>query len=338
MSQFVTVRNVVRRFGSLVAVDNANLEVEQGQVLALLGPSGCGKTTLLRILGGLDAPDSGVIEVGGREMNGPHTFVPPEQRQVVLVFQDFALFPHMDVGKNIAFGVAKGVDRRQRVAELLDLVGLAGLEKRMPHQLSGGQQQRVALARALAANPRLILLDEPFSNLDPSIRARVREEVRALIRKIGITAIFVTHDQDEALSLSDRVAVMIGGRILQLDTPAEIYANPATRGVAEFMGNTAFIPGDARDGKVSCELGVLPMKTPLSGRVDVLIRAEDVDRDQDGTKATVDAVSYLGHEQMVTLRLAAGSIVLARWRADEPVAVGESVCVRARGPVHVFPV
>ncbi len=338
MSHFVTVRNVSRHFGGVVAVDNVALDVEQGQVLALLGPSGCGKTTLLRILGGLDAPDAGTISVGDREMNGPTTFVPPEKRQVVMVFQDFALFPHMDVGKNIAFGVPKGVEKKQRVGELLELVGLPGLEKRMPHQLSGGQQQRVALARALAANPRLILLDEPFSNLDPSIRARVREEVRQLIQAVGITAIFVTHDQDEALSLSDRVAVMIGGRILQVGSPAEIYANPASRAVAEFIGQANFLPGDADGSFVTCDAGRLAIHSPASGPVDVLIRAEDVQRSHDGTKATVESASFLGHEQMVTLKLPEGGILLARWRADCLVEAGQQVCIAIPGPVHVFPV
>jgi iron(III) transport system ATP-binding protein len=220
---FLTCRGLYKRFGTTNAVDGVDLNVADGHLLSLVGPSGCGKTTLLRLIAGFETPDAGEIELDGRRLCGPGTFVPPEKRKISLVFQDFALFPHMNVAANISFGLPKEADKKRRVGELLDLVGLQGLESRMPHQLSGGQQQRVALARALAAEPKLILLDEPFSNLDPSVRARVRGEVKQLLQTVGITAIFVTHDQEEALSLAEQVGVMIDGHILQVGTPTEVY-------------------------------------------------------------------------------------------------------------------
>jgi iron(III) transport system ATP-binding protein len=337
MDAFVSLRGIVRRYGDVMAVRSADLDVAKGSITALLGPSGCGKTTLLRLIGGLDTPTAGRISLDGAELNGANVFVPPERRHVVMVFQDFALFPHMDVGRNIAFGLPAGVDRKRRVGELLQLVGLAGLEHRMPHELSGGQQQRVALARALAAEPRLILLDEPFSNLDPSIRARVRAEVRALIHQVGITAIFVTHDQDEALSLADQVAVMIDGRILQTGSPRDLYVAPATRAVAEFIGQPNFVPGMADGGCVSCELGNLPVANQVEGAVDVMVRPEQVVASEAGAAAEVVDCTYIGREQMATLRLASGAIVRARWHPGAVLTAGDRVYVEVEGQVRAFP-
>ena len=209
-----------KAFGDAAAVDDASFHVTAGTVLALLGPSGCGKTTTLRLIAGLDRPDAGTIVLGGSEVQGPDVSVPPERRRVGLVFQDYALFPHLDVRANVGFGLSRRNGRAARVAETLELVGLSALASRMPHELSGGQQQRVALARALAPNPRVVLLDEPFSNLDAALRNDLRNDVRRVLRESGTTAVFVTHDQEEALSLADQVAVMIDGRVLQVGAAA----------------------------------------------------------------------------------------------------------------------
>jgi iron(III) transport system ATP-binding protein len=212
----------------------------------------------LRVVAGFESADAGAVELDGRLLTARGVFIPPENRRVGLVFQDFALFPHMDVAANVAFGMPTGVDKRRRVEQMLELVGLAGLGRRMPHELSGGQKQRVALARTLAAEPKLVLMDEPFSNLDPGMRSRVRAEVRKLIESLGMTTVFVTHDQEEALSISERVAVMLEGRIVQAGSPGDVYRYPASRSVAEFLGDANIIEGIARDGAVDCELGVVP--------------------------------------------------------------------------------
>jgi iron(III) transport system ATP-binding protein len=338
MTEFLSCRDVVKRFGATTAVNGANLGVREGEVMALLGPSGCGKTTLLRLIAGFEAPDGGEIKLNGRLLSGANAFVPPDKRRVSLVFQDFALFPHMNVAANVAFGLPKGGDRRQRVAGLLKLVNLEGLDERMPHQLSGGQQQRVALARALAAEPALILLDEPFSNLDPSIRARVRSEVKQLIHSIGITAVFVTHDQEEALSVADEVAVMIDGRILQTGAPSRVYTEPVNREVGEFVGNPNFLEGRVHDLTVECELGVLPVVAGFAGPADVMVRAESLAiTEGEGVPAEVTGIEYYGHDQMVTVRLESGRSLHIRLLAAPVLAVGQRVGVTVRGEVSAFP-
>jgi len=337
-NEFLSCRGVSKRFGQTRAVDRADLVVEQGQIFALLGPSGCGKTTLLRLIGGFETPDSGAIELGGRLLVSPSQFVPPEKRKVAIVFQDFALFPHMNVAKNIAFGLPKGANRRRRVAELLDLVGLEELGQRMPHEISGGQQQRVALARALAAGPTLMLLDEPFSNLDPSVRQRVRSEVKQLIQSIGITAIFVTHDQEEALSLAEGVAVMMEGHILQSGSPAEIYTHPVSRPVAEFIGDANFLPGEIADGLARCELGQLRVRADFEGKADVMIRAEEIALSSDGGAISeVMEVEYYGHDQMATVRAPSGRLLKVRLPAGRQATPGERVTLTVQGEVLAFP-
>ncbi|HSK94243.1 MAG TPA: ABC transporter ATP-binding protein [Candidatus Angelobacter sp.] len=243
-----------KRFGEVVAVDDVDLAVAEGEFLGVLGPSGCGKTTLLRLVAGFERPDAGGIEIDGAAVAGPRRNVPPERRRIGMVFQESALFPHLDVAGNIGFGLARR-EREARVAELVALVGLAGLQRRMPHELSGGQQQRVALARALAPDPALVLLDEPFSSLDATLRAQLRGEVRDILRTAGATTVFVTHDQGEALEISDRVAVMRAGRLEQVSTPDELYLRPVNRFVAGFVGEANLLPGEVRHGEVQTLVG-----------------------------------------------------------------------------------
>ncbi|MYG93344.1 MAG: ABC transporter ATP-binding protein, partial [Acidimicrobiia bacterium] len=257
-----------KSFDATVALDDFNLEVESGSLLTVLGPSGVGKTTALRILAGFEMPDSGTVRVNGQTVNGPGIFVPPERRQVGMVFQNYALFPHLSVARNVAFGL-DARHRERRVSQVLEMVGLAGFEKRMPHELSAGQQQRVALARALAPGPQVILADEPFSNLDAALRKRLRAEVRSILREAQTTAIMVTHDQEEALAVSDQLALMNEGRVVQTGPPDHVYRNPATSWVAEFLGDADFFDANAKGGRITTPFGTFP--TTRSGKVKVMV-------------------------------------------------------------------
>jgi iron(III) transport system ATP-binding protein len=273
------VRGLSRSYGGQPALADADVTVEEGSITVVLGPSGSGKTTLLRLVAGFERPDAGTITVGGQLVAGPGRLVPPERRRVAIVPQEGALFPHLSVAANIAFGLHRGPDRSARVTECLELVGLAGYERRRPDQLSGGQQQRVALARALAPHPSLILLDEPFSALDAAMRPQVRADVVAALRADGATAVVVTHDRDEALALADQVVVMIDGRIEQAADPVTLYRSPANSRVAEFIGRGEVVRG-VRDGDVvrtpSGELPVDPASRTSDGEVDVVVRPEPV--------------------------------------------------------------
>ena len=334
-------RAVAKRFGGTVALEAFDLQVEAGTIVALLGPSGCGKTTALRLVAGLEDPDAGTIEIRGRTVNGPGVFVPAEQRGVGLVFQDYALFPHLSVGANVGYGLRgmSSADRAAKVRDALTLVGLRGTEERLPSQLSGGQQQRVALARALAPNPELILLDEPFSNLDAALRETVREEVRAILEQAETTAVFVTHDQEEALSLADQVAVMHHGHIHQVAPPQTLYNRPATRFVAEFVGDADVLPA-RRVGAylVDTPLGRLSTADPVQSEVSaVILRPESLTiRPTPDGLGTVRAVSFFGHDQMVTVELPDGTCVRARRGATLDVHRGDRVAVEVTGRVTVF--
>ena len=304
------------------ALRGATLDADAGSLVAVLGPSGCGKTTLLRCIAGLERPDRGEIEIGGTTVSGARP-VPPERRRVGLVPQEGALFPHLDVGQNVAFGLRgqPRSDRRARVEEMLDLVGLPGMADRLPHQLSGGQQQRVAVARALAPEPVAVLLDEPFSALDASLRTDVREEVAATLRRRGVTTVLVTHDQTEALSLADRVAVMRDGRIVQVGSPEEVYRRPADLWTARFLGEVALLPG-APSGRV------------LACRPEQLRRA---DPDEPGARdATVVEVRFRGPDAQVVLRLGDGEVT-ARWASTDLPAAGDLVHVVVSGGVLDLP-
>ena len=335
----IEARGLAKRFGEVTALAGFDLEVEEGQTLTLLGPSGCGKTTALRVIAGFERPDAGEVAVGGVEVAGPGLHVPPERRRVGMVFQDYALFPHMSVASNVAYGIANtdGVKRvRARVSEVLELVGLSGTEKRLPNELSGGQQQRVALARALAPRPAVILLDEPFSNLDASLRQRVRREVKAILEEARATALFVTHDQEEALSLSDLVAVMRDGRVVQVASPPELYRIPSDPWVAGFLGDADFIPAKASRGQVETIAGTFT--TPHEGRVLVMFRPERVllAAQQDG-EAMVVSREFFGHDQLVTVSLGDGTRIRSRLGPAPDLKPGERVAVKIE-EATTFPV
>ncbi|MFF8938014.1 ABC transporter ATP-binding protein [Streptomyces paradoxus] len=331
----VEFRVLRREFGTTVALDGLNLEVRPGELLALLGPSGCGKTTALRMLAGFEQPDAGQVLVDGEDV----TRVPAHRRDAGMVFQSYSLFPHLDALDNVAFGLrmrkVRTVERRSRAAELLDLVGLGDKGDRFPHQLSGGQQQRVALARALALRPRVLLLDEPLSALDAKVRLTLREEIRRLQQELGITTLFVTHDQEEALSMADRVAVMRAGKLEQCAPPAELYGRPATAFVAEFVGTMSRIPGQVHGRTVEVLGQRLPVDgdAPATPEVDVLVRPEAVRvaADEHGT-ARVAATAFLGAVTRLSVRLANGVEVKADLPTHEATALGAGSTVRVSLP------
>jgi len=330
----VCVHGVSKLFGTTRAVERAELCVEQGEFLALLGPSGCGKTTLLRLIAGFEEPDAGEICIAGTRVNG----VAPEKRRAGMVFQDYALFPHLTAAGNVGFGLPRS-ERAARVRELLAVVGLEGYEHRYPHELSGGQQQRVALARALAPSPAIVLLDEPWSNIDPLRRESMRDELAGILRSIGVTVLLVTHDREEAFSLADRIAVMRDGTIVQADSPEELYGAPVDRWTAGFVGAGNFLPGRIEGDIVETLLG----RFPVVGRngateVDVLIRPEllELRPDPDGP-AEVVGREFRGHDVFYRVRLPDGTLVVSQRPSNELVPRGARVLVNPhREPVRVF--
>ena len=326
----VRCEGLTKSYGSAQAVKDLDLTIAEGSILALLGPSGSGKTTVLRLVAGFEVPDAGIVEIAGHRVAGPGIYEPPEQRRVGMVFQDYALFPHLSVAGNVGFGIPDKSERDTRVKEVLDLVGLAGLGDRMPHELSGGQQQRVALARALCPQPAVLLMDEPFSNMDAGLRTQVRSEVREILRSTNTTALFVTHDQDEALYMGDRVAVLDWGELQQVETPESIYHTPVTRFVAEFLGLADFLPATFHDGKLETAIGAVPWdgEHPPGG-VEVLVRPDDMSiaPSESGQGSIISRV-FQGPSYLYEVALNSGGTVHVLQHHTKQYDVGTQVQVR----------
>lgn len=329
----VELAGVVKHYGPHRALDAIDLTIEPGEFIALLGPSGCGKTTALRALSGLETIDGGAIRIDGEDVSA----VPTNRRDLGLVFQSYSLFPHLTARQNVEFGLrmrrVPAAERRGRAAEALDMVGLAHLASRYAHQLSGGQQQRVALARALVTRPRVLLLDEPLSALDAKVRVQLRDEIRRIQTELGITTVFVTHDQEEALAVADRVAVMREGRIEQIGTPEELYGGPATPFVADFVGLTNRLPGEVAAGVATVYGTSLPViGTPVrDGAVTVFVRPEDVAFADSGLLATVVASSFLGSLRRTRVLLEDGTLLSVQHDVDMHPEPGETRYLRFRG-------
>jgi iron(III) transport system ATP-binding protein len=333
VSSPVAVRDLSVSYDGVRVLHDVSVSVSSGSTLVLLGPSGCGKTTLLRTIAGLESPDAGAVLVADRDV----TALAPEKRRVGMVFQDWALFPHMTVAQNVGYGLPRGERTGPRVDEALAMVGLSGLGDRSPGTLSGGQQQRVALARALAPRPSVLLLDEPFSNLDTALRVQVRGEVARLLADLAVTTIFVTHDQEEAFILGDEVAVMLDGRIVQHDTPAAVYDTPATAWVASFVGDANLVDGVADAGAAVTALGSVPLRAPVpDGDVRVLVRPESLEL-VDGSAATVVAIEYYGHDTVYEVEVG-GAALRSRHTGPPRHVRGDTVGVAYRGePTSAFP-
>jgi iron(III) transport system ATP-binding protein len=356
----VSIAGVAKAFGGLSVLSGVDLEIPSGSFTAILGPSGSGKTTLLRIIAGFERPDAGEVRLGQKVVDdADHRFVPCERRQIGYVPQEGALFPHLNVGRNVAFGLAREDRHGTRVGELLELVGLSGMARRYPHQLSGGQQQRVALARALAPGPDIVLLDEPFSSLDASLRASVRADVHDVLRLSGATSILVTHDQDEALSMADQVAILRGGVIAQINTPSGLYRLPRDAELAQFLGEANLVEGTANGTVVQTALGALEMvpagsagtgsgaaerggRHPGDGRVRVMVRPEQLILDETGARgvpSVVRSYEYFGHDAVVRIQpeMAGLSELVVRITGAEPLVPGAHVSVSVHGAVVVWP-
>ncbi len=324
----IRLEAVTKRFGDVVAVDGASLCVERGEVVALLGPSGCGKTTLLRLIAGFERADAGTVEVAEKTVCATSTWVPPEQRRVGMVFQDYALFPHLTVAENVGFGVPRRA-RPGRTAELLSIVGLDGLGPRYPHELSGGQQQRVALARALAPSPELVLLDEPWSNVDPFLRETLRTEVAEIFRPLGVTVVLVTHDREEAFSLADRIALMRDGAVVQEGTSEELYFAPTSRWAAEFVGAGNVLTGRVVDGRVETRIGAFAANgASAEEAANVLVRPELLELEPDPAgEAEVVGREFRGHDVFYRVLLDGVELVSHR-PSTEVVPLGARVTIR----------
>jgi len=341
----VEFRGIVKDYGATRVLHGVDLDISPGEFVSLLGPSGCGKTTALRVLAGLERASSGSVVVGGCDISG----VPTNRRDLGMVFQSYSLFPHLRVLENTAFGLRRrGVGRAEaarRAGDALDLVGLGDLTARYPHELSGGQQQRVALARALVTEPRVLLLDEPLSALDAKVRVQLRDEIRRLQLRLGMTTIFVTHDQEEALAVSDRIAVMNAGRIEQIGSPEELYLRPQTPHVAAFVGLSSVVPGVLRAGRVSVWGHDLPANGEApDGEVAVLVRPENVvlhrgaRPEGGGVAAVVEESTFLGSYRRSLVRTADGVLIRVQHAAGERLGYGDGVAVALRDePVTVRP-
>lgn len=326
------IQSLTLAYGSQPVVQDFSLRLAQGEIGCLLGASGCGKTTVLRAIAGFEAPRAGEVHIAGECVAAVGVMQPPESRRVGVVFQDYALFPHLTVAENVGFGLPRGAKQRERIGDMLALVGLAHAGARYPHELSGGQQQRVALARALAPAPRLMLMDEPFSNLDVTLRERLAEEVRVILKQAGATAVLVTHDQREAFAVADRVGVMSGGRLRQWDTPYALYHHPADRFVAGFIGEGVMLPATRMaDASLASELGPFaPLVAPPADGLglEVLIRPDALSlHASNGLQARVVHRAFRGAEFLYTLELPSGERVLALAPSRLPYAVGDMIGV-----------
>ncbi len=345
MTAVLEVAGLAHRYGDKQVLETVSFSLSEGEIGCLLGPSGCGKTTVLRLIAGFEPPTAGEIRLAGEVVSAPGYALVPERRAIGMVFQDYALFPHLTVAGNVGFGLSQLTRqaRERRVQEMLATVGLAGRERAYPHELSGGQQQRVALARALAPRPRLLLLDEPFSNLDVDLREKLALEVREILKREGITALMVTHDQHEAFAMADVVGVMHEGRIQQWDTPYQLYHQPANRFVADFVGQGVLLEGVVlNDHQVEIELGVLNGAIPSEClgqggcaacargcRVEVLIRPDDILHDDESpVLAEVERKAFRGAEFLYTLKLPRGGRVLALVPSHHNHAIGEKIGIR----------
>ena len=344
MPPLLDISSLGKRFtkGGPRVVDGISFHVSAGEIFALLGPSGCGKTTTLRLVAGFERPDSGAIALAGRRLDGGARRVPPEARGIGFVFQDYALFPHLSVADNVAFGLGRRrrSERADQAHEALARVGLDGLESRLPHTLSGGQQQRVALARALAPRPALILLDEPFSNLDAALRQSTRDDVRRILKDAGMSAVLVTHDQEEALTVADRIGVMRDGKIEQIGSPEAVYHRPKNRYVAQFLGRTNLVAGVAEGDRARTPLGPLALAEPARGSVLLSLRPEHLEIGAEpqgggGEPGTVEAREFRGCEIGYRVRVGDQAIHV---RSDHraPFGPGDRVFVRATEPAVVL--
>jgi iron(III) transport system ATP-binding protein len=351
MSRLI-VSDLWKGYGETPVLRGVQLSVEPGSLTAVLGLSGCGKTTLLRVVAGFERAERGRVTLAGATLDDGHTYLPPERRGVGYVPQEGALFPHLSVEANVGFGLSRRERRGRAVADLLEMVGIVRLAERLPHELSGGEQQRVALARALARRPEALLLDEPFSSLDASLRTRVREEVHALLREQGVTTVLVTHDQEEALSLADDVAVLRDGRIVQQGSPAELYERPADEPLARFLGAVNLIDAHFDGGTAETRLGSLRLRpehpvSPGPGRV--MVRPEQLEvrpagesepDGRPGLRGTVEQCRYYGHDALLQIRPEepdAAELLLARVGGELALPEGTVVTVAASGPVTPLP-
>ena len=334
--------NLMRHvYGERATVDGLNLTLSAGSICCLLGPSGCGKTTVLRCIGGFEPLAGGEVRIVGEVVSGPGRHLPPEQRRIGMVFQDYALFPHLNVRRNVAFGTPGSADDQTRVDRLLDMVGLRSKAHRYPHELSGGQQQRVALARALAPQPRLLLMDEPFSNLDVELREQLAAEVRDILKATHTTAVLVTHDQNEAFAMADEIAVMSEGRIQQIDTAYNLYHRPASRFVADFIGQGVFVRGTVvAQRQLAIEIGAVSAadtiryapdgsECGIGSQIDVLLRPDDVVHDDTSpTQGIVRHKAFRGAQILYTLELASGTRVLSMVPSHHNHRIGEAIGIR----------
>ena len=331
----IRARSVTKSYGSEVVLSDFNLDVWNGSIVGILGISGSGKTTALRLLAGFDKPDTGIIEMRNRVISSEDTFVPPEERNVGMVFQDYALFPHLNVEKNISFGLSRDEIKSGRLEEVLSMCNLETYRNKFPQELSGGQQQRVSLARALAPKPEVILLDEPFTSLDAHMARDLREEVVSLLRQTETTAIIVTHDQEEALSVCDIVSVLENGSVIQSATPQEIYLNPVSQTVANSVGDPNILKGFSVDGRVETSLGTFV--TAYNGALDVSIRPECIELllDSEGSYVVKECTFY-GHDQVISFQNSKGEVFRARSLPNTIYEAGDKVNINI-SEVTTFP-